>query len=165
MASLARAKVKRAQIICGDITGQERILDQKFDLITAFRFFLNAEPPLRVAAMRALGERLRDESSWLIFNNHGNLWSHKLLMWPYHKLRQRRRAQPLAGNYLSHREIVRLVEEAGLKIERVLGAGVLSAKAIHLVSPERLLRWERRLAFGRTAKLGGSQLYVVRRAR
>ena len=84
MAELARRKLKAGTIVCRDITNPEAPLEGAYDLITAFRFVLNAEPSLRLGALKALASRLRDETSWLIFNNHNYLWSHKLLTYPIH---------------------------------------------------------------------------------
>src|SRR5207249_2994067 len=44
MLRVAAKKVQRSELLCIDIT--ERVdLEGTYDLITAFRFFLNAEPP------------------------------------------------------------------------------------------------------------------------
>ena len=56
MLALARARCPRAKLILGDVTTMPSLAPGPFDLITAFRFFLNAEPPLRsevLAWMRA----------------------------------------------------------------------------------------------------------------
>ena len=56
MLALARARCPRARLILGDVTTTPGLAPGPFDLITAFRFFLNAEPPLRsevLAWMRA----------------------------------------------------------------------------------------------------------------
>ena len=42
MLDVARRKVKRAEIIEADLTRDDRLCGQEFDLITAFRFFPNA---------------------------------------------------------------------------------------------------------------------------
>ena len=57
MLALARARCPRAKLILGDVTTMPSLAPGPFDLITAFRFFLNAEPPLRsevLAWMRAV---------------------------------------------------------------------------------------------------------------
>ena len=50
MLEVARAATPNAQIIHADLTRESALGDRKFDLITAFRFFSNAEPKLRTAA-------------------------------------------------------------------------------------------------------------------
>ncbi len=58
-----------------DITQEEIFKGKKFDLITAFRFFPNAEPKLRKDALKEIFKLLKDDGI-LIFNNHrnSNLW-------------------------------------------------------------------------------------------
>ncbi len=56
MLALAHARCPRAKLILGDVTTTPGLAPGPYDLITAFRFFLNAEPPLRsevLAWMRA----------------------------------------------------------------------------------------------------------------
>jgi O-antigen/teichoic acid export membrane protein/SAM-dependent methyltransferase len=56
MLTLARARCPHAELILGDVTITPGLAPGPYDLITAFRFFLNAEPPLRsevLAWMRA----------------------------------------------------------------------------------------------------------------
>jgi len=71
----AAEKVPAARLIEGDVTRTPNILEGQYDLITAFRFFLNTEPDVRLAVMRALAMVLRDSDSRLIFNVHGNALS------------------------------------------------------------------------------------------
>jgi SAM-dependent methyltransferase len=149
MCTVARTKVRQARILCADILAPGAAVEGKYDLITAFRFFLNVEPALRLVALRALAGRLRDSDSLLVFNNHGNLWSHKLLLWPYHALRRLGKGRVLAGNYLSSRRMLALLPQAGLQIFRTMGCGFYSPKILKLVSYERALRMERRIAASR----------------
>jgi predicted TPR repeat methyltransferase len=71
MLAIAGKKLKRTEIIETDITVENALKPRKFNLITAFRFFLNAEPELRSAAIRAIAELL-DEDGYFVFNNHQN---------------------------------------------------------------------------------------------
>jgi SAM-dependent methyltransferase len=146
MCDIAARKVKRAKIICADILAANAPVEEKYDLITAFRFFLNADPSLRPVAMKALAARLRDKQSLLVFNNHGNLWSHKLMMWPYYQIRRIGKGRTATGNYLTTAQVQPLLEAAGLRLDRVLPSGFYSAKAMRLAGFERTLRWEQRAA-------------------
>ena len=47
MLALARERCPHAKVILGDVTTTPGLAPGPFDLITAFRFFLNAEPTLR----------------------------------------------------------------------------------------------------------------------
>lgn len=119
MLERARQVVQKAQLMRADITRTDALLGKTFDLITAFRFFLNAEPALRNEAMALLAQKLRDKESVLIFNMHGNLWSHRVFTKFLLRLR---------GKHLSTatcREAMALAERHGLQIVRWYGFGVL----------------------------------------
>lgn len=161
MAAIARTKVT-SPVVCGDITTNTDLVSEGYDLITAFRFFLNAEPPLRTAAMAALAARLRDDTSLLVLNNHGNLWSHKLALWPIHALHNGREYRP-EGNYMSHKQVVALLDGAGLEVVTRIGCGVTPGRLAPHVSREGLLRGEQRMAGTALARIGVNQMYVVRR--
>jgi SAM-dependent methyltransferase len=160
MLERARAKVRDARLLQGDITKDPALLGQSFDLITAFRFVLNAEPQLRVDALRRLAGLLRDENSVLVFNSHINLWSHKLLTWPS----QRIFARQEKGNFLTFRQVKRITAECGLVVERGYGCGLLSRRALRLMDAEKLFDLERKLAQRKVLqRFGSDQVYVARR--
>ncbi len=162
MAARARERVSRATVLCRDITGSGAAVEGQYDLITAFRFFLNAEPALRVAGMKALAGRLRDKTSRLVFNNHGNLWSIKLLAWPYHRLRGLGKGWRPYGNYMTDAEIQKLTREAGLRIVKRIGYGMLGGTIAGRMSYDRAMRLERRLPAQKMfQRLAQNQLYVV----
>ena len=71
MLEVARENVTRAEVIEGDLTRATVLPGREFDLITAFRFFPNAEDQLRQDAMNALAKRLKP-GGFLVFNNHKN---------------------------------------------------------------------------------------------
>jgi SAM-dependent methyltransferase len=119
MLDIAREKLKRTEIIEADITAENVLKPRKFNLITSFRFFVNAEPELRSAAMKALVELL-DEDGCLVFNNHQNSGS------PWIKLRNARyRKNNPDGvlNVMSIEQMKNLAEAAGLKIIEIYPAG------------------------------------------
>lgn len=161
MCELARKKVRRTEIVCADILSPGAKFEGKFDLITAFRFFLNTEPSLRLTALKALASRLRDRDSLLVFNNHGNLWSHKLLLWPYHFARRIGKSRSVEGNYLTSRQLLHLLPEAGLKLVDVTGCGFYSARILKLKSYDAALRAEKRAASGALAPFCVNQIYIT----
>jgi SAM-dependent methyltransferase len=164
MCAQARKRLRAGSVICADITAPGAPVEGRYDLITAFRFVLNAEPALRRAAMKALAARLRDGTSVLVFNNHGNLFSHKLLLWPWHRLRTLGRGWQPEGNYMSNRQARALAAEAGLAIERTLGSAFLSPRIARLLPRGLTARLERRLArSGLLGRLGAHQMYVARK--
>jgi SAM-dependent methyltransferase len=164
MVDIARTKVE-CPIICGDVTRESGLLDgfAPFDLITGFRFLLNAGPELRDSALRSLRELLRDDESLLVVNNHSNLVSHKALLWPVHRLRQG--GNVTSGNYLTHRELVRAFHAAGLEVVARHGAGVVPARIYAVAkNPGAALAVEHRAAAAGVTRFGANQMYVLRRA-
>lgn len=78
MLRTAGSKCSRAQFILADAT-QDALDLPPLDLVTAFRFFPNADDPLRHAALDAI-HRLLKPGGYLILNNHRNSSSlHRLL--------------------------------------------------------------------------------------
>lgn len=119
MISVARKKVKQAKFYVADLSKNPEICNSPYDVITAFRFFLNAEPEVRTGVMTALASRLKGPKSRLVFDVHGNLTS---LRHVTIKLR------PKSGeriNEMSYGEARQLVEDAGLEIESCYGFGVI----------------------------------------
>ncbi len=163
MVDLASTKIKEGQMICRDITGPDAEIEGKYDLITTFRFILNAEPALRLAGIKALAARLKDDSSRLIFNNHGNLFSHKLLLWPVHALRRSGKGYLSEGNYMTHGQVVRLLDAAGLEIVRSVGCGMLGGHVAKILGQERTLRFEAWMANQAILKrLCVNRMYIAR---
>jgi predicted TPR repeat methyltransferase len=119
MLAIARKKLKRTEIIEADITAENILKPRKFNLITAFRFFLNAEPELRLAAIAELAELLA-EDGYLVFNNHHSLGSPwiKLLHWRY-----RLKNPKGIFNVMSIEQMIELAENAGLEIVEIYPAG------------------------------------------
>lgn len=74
MLEIARQNNLAAEILEADLTRDDLLGKRKFNLITAFRFFPNAEGELRMEAMEVLARHL-DEGGLLVFNNHRNTGS------------------------------------------------------------------------------------------
>jgi predicted TPR repeat methyltransferase len=119
MLTIARGKLKRTKIIEADITVDSVFEGRKFNLITAFRFFVNAEPSLRSAAMQALS-KLLSEDGYLVFNNHqsyGSPWIKMLYM-----RRQQKNSRSIF-NVMTIDEMNKLVEGVGMEIVELYPAG------------------------------------------
>jgi len=71
MLSVAQKRCTKSQLIQGDITMQNGLIKGQFELITAFRFFLNAEESLRISSLKALYGLLKSNGI-LIANFHFN---------------------------------------------------------------------------------------------
>jgi SAM-dependent methyltransferase len=126
MAAVARAKCRLARVCVGDILTEPDLLGgEKFDVISCFRFLLNAEPDLRRRILRKLRALICEPDGLLLVNIHGNAWSlrHPALVW------KRRRVEPAAGgpmlNEMTPRQAEELLREAGFAIERRLGFGMM----------------------------------------
>jgi SAM-dependent methyltransferase len=114
MLDVAKSHLSRSELLRADITREPVLADRHFDLITAFRFFPNAEPQLRDEVMRELAGRL-SEDGILILNNH--------LRCVGSKLRLRRLLLRLFGrgrgkvfHCMSDEEVTTLAERFGLAI-------------------------------------------------
>lgn len=69
MLEVAKQFVDGSCLYCCDLTKERIFEDQSFNLITAFRFFPNAEDSLRMDAMNTLARLLRLDG-YIVFNNH-----------------------------------------------------------------------------------------------
>jgi SAM-dependent methyltransferase len=124
MLERARLKRLRASLVCGDPTRDPGLAEGPFDLVTAFRFFLNAEEALRDEAMALLASRLRDGRSVLFFNVHGNYFSTRQLS------ARVKRLQGKQVSWMTLRQVHRLVERHGLRVMTRFGRGYLD-KFLH----------------------------------
>jgi SAM-dependent methyltransferase len=135
MVRVAARKSPRAGIRVGDLLTEPDTADRDYDLITAFRFFLNAEPPLRLPYLRQLGSRLHDADSRLIFNVHSNAAS----------------LDGLAGRFSKDermwvRDIRKFIADAGLELVEWYGFGLMPACRQRLRHLRPLMRMLDRLA-------------------
>lgn len=116
MLEVARREIPAAEIIQADITRADALGGRQFELITAFRFFPNAEAELRREVMEVLASLLAP-GGILIFNNHlkRNSAAHY--------------AERLIGRDRKRRmtpdEVAQMVGAAGLKIVEIRTHGVL----------------------------------------
>lgn len=108
MLAVARENAPNARFIKGDITREDILANEKFDLITAFRFFPNAEQELRYDVIGQLANRLSD-GGILVFNNHIN---NKSLLYRLSAIR--RGTRHLRG--MNDEDAVTLTEAVGLVI-------------------------------------------------
>lgn len=116
---LAHAKknldLNKTTFIDQDFTKIE--LDKKFDLITAFRFFPNAEIFLRDEAMKFISDHL-NKDGLLILNNHYNFWSI-----PFFISRLTFRSD---GFGMTHGEVVELIKKNNLKLIQFKSIGIFT---------------------------------------
>jgi len=130
MLEIARSRSERAELIECDITRSACLQGRSFDLITAFRFFPNAQPNLRSEALEILASLLTEEG-YLVFNNHLNASS---LM-----LRLARMLRASRGLGMTENEVRELVGSAGLRIVARYHLGVAPSNERVMVLPRTLL--------------------------
>jgi len=125
MVSLARAKCRQARLKVGDILTQTDLLQDKYDLITTFRFLLNVEPEMRRRVLCKLRTVVREPDGLLVLNVHGNSRSlrHPAILWR----RWREQARPTGAmlNEMSPAESRSLLRECGFAVVRQIGFGIL----------------------------------------
>ena len=135
MLEVARKRLNKTEIIEADITKDDILGNRKFNLITAFRFFPNAQPQLRMEAIRKC-VNLLDTNGYIVFNNHMNSSS------------LTRRLSILLKNIsisgMSNADVESLLSEVGLKIEKIFHIGVIPSTDSHLLLPIPLLRFMER---------------------
>ena len=124
MLDVARRNITRAEIMEADITRDEKLGEREFDLITAFRFFPNAESELRRNALGTLARHLSSEGV-LVFNNHKNTGSLRRRAGSAIRWSQRRRSGAPDHGTMSDRDARTLISQAGLGIYRVYHLAVL----------------------------------------
>jgi SAM-dependent methyltransferase len=112
MLTEARTKCPGATFVCGNLLAQPELVG-KFDVITSFRFFPNAEPTLRRQALQALVPHLKP-GGVVIVNNHQNSAS---LLGVLRRLRGSTRA------FMAPETMPELLGTAGLAVTEQYGFG------------------------------------------
>lgn len=165
MLRIAEGLLRRTRLVCTDITRSGDLDGERFDVITAFRFFPNAEPALRDEAMAGLAALLAP-GGVLVVNNHlrcGSL-AHALRRVLF-RLGLRRGRRDL--HCMADAELAALAARHGLAVvdERHLGLlPILKERRPWL--PDGLIRRVETLAmrFRGLAPLARHKIYVLRRA-
>jgi SAM-dependent methyltransferase len=116
MIEVARERCRTAQLALQDITRTP--LSMRFDVVTAFRFFLNAEATLRAEALAAINRSLARDGC-LLLNIHVNATSP---LGRAYRLRNRL-SRRVVANTSGLDEVRSAVSAAGLAIDQVLWYG------------------------------------------
>ncbi|MCQ1536891.1 methyltransferase domain-containing protein [Methanosarcina sp. KYL-1] len=133
MLKIAESKLTHSKLINADLTVDDVLEMQKFDLITSFRFVLNAQPELRDLAIKLIHDKLKNNHSFLIFNVHGNKYSYRLITYVIARSLWGRRL-----NHLSYWETEKIVEKYNLKIVSFYGIGFVP-KVLYRFFPSGIL--------------------------
>ena len=162
MLAVAKSHLQKAEFFQADLTREPVLAERRFELITAFRFFPNAEPALRDEVMRELVTLLADDGI-LVLNNH--------LRCSGSKLRLRRAIRRFAKwgkdkdlHCMSDAEVEALAERFGLSIVEIHPLAVLPVlKEKRPILPGSLIsgieRWLARNSW--LANLANNRIYVL----
>ena len=133
----ARSKMSVPQLLELDLTTDDQSAPGPFDLITAFRFLVNAESDLRRAALKALRQRIATDGL-LVVNNHSNPVSTKVVTSTIGRISGR----GSGGTSLSMRVATDELERAGFVVVDVVGVGVLTSSLYRLLGERAAERAE-----------------------
>jgi SAM-dependent methyltransferase len=162
MLELARPKLRRSELIVGDPTTDPFLVPGPYDLITSFRFFLNAQDELRSAALRVLHGALADDGL-LVLNIHGNRWSLRLPSVLFHRY-VLRETKPIRVNQLSYWKMRRLLRRHGFEVVELRGYGFLPRRLQRLLGRRTGMALERLGTRSPTRYLAVSLLLVCRKS-
>jgi 2-polyprenyl-3-methyl-5-hydroxy-6-metoxy-1,4-benzoquinol methylase len=144
MIQIARQKCKKASFFVTDITSEntdKEVLGKKFDVITSFRFYKNAQKQLRQQVTEVIPKYLKQDGLF-IFDLHLNTFSFMgILATIMHLLRLHRlfKIGELTIRTISLGDIKRLFKDTPLKIIDYYGMGILPGRSNYTVLPQKLL--------------------------
>ena len=138
MLSVARNRLPGAELVCGDLVADPSIVHGPYDLITAFRFFLNAGEPLRKDILGVLRGALADDGI-LLLNVHSNAWSLRALS----VLIRRVFLHQDWWNQLSYRAVRDELRDHGFEVAELHGYNYLTSKGYRLFPAAWVLWFER----------------------
>tara|TARA_B100000989_G_scaffold55108_2_gene37071 strand:- start:4097 stop:4912 length:816 start_codon:yes stop_codon:yes gene_type:complete len=157
MAQVNKEELKNSKIIIEDFRNKDPLKDKKFDLITVFRFFPNAEPDLRKKALKYLSDHIKD-NGYIILNNHRNFWSIPFSLGRLLFLSD--------GFGMTHKEIDNLLEKNNLKLIKFFSIGLFTAREKSKIIPWNIIRLMENLffkAFKGKHKLGYNVIYILKK--
>lgn len=155
MLAVAREVAPHADLRRLDLTRERLPEGERFDLVTAFRFFPRAEPELREAAMAALAGLLAP-GGLVVFNNHLNNTS--VMRWLSRHLGHGRQKG------MSHDEALALAVRHGLTVAGCWPLGLLpfNDRVIPARALVRKVEWFAAQSF-HLPRLAQDVVYVARR--
>ena len=158
MLETARSVVSKAKLIEADITREPVFDGQQFDLITAFRFFPNAEPKLRQEVIETLTSLLRP-GGLFVFNNHRNASC------LFHRVARMLKRTSASVIGMPAEEVATLVESVGLNIKKTYHVGIVPEVETRLLRPRFLVSWLESMAtYFPVARLSENLVYVCHKS-
>jgi len=144
MISLAKQKCEKAQFIVTDITSDNvdpQLGERQFDVITAFRFYKNAEGQLKKAATDALAKYLKKDGLF-IFDLHLNTFSIMgMLACICRLLRLDKifKLSELTVRTISLNDIEKLFKDSDFEVIDYYGTGLLPGRSNYTILPKNML--------------------------
>lgn len=142
MLALARQRVQKAELHRTDITQEEIRPNGGYGLVTAFRFFLNADETLRGEALRAIRQALADDGIF-ITNIHGNLVSLRVASYLFRRYLLREKI-----NAVSLWAMKRALARHGFRVVEIAGLGWCTRRVYGLLG-RRWSNWVEQQIFRR----------------
>lgn len=129
MLAEAAPRLKHAKLVCADITQEDVFGERKFDVISAFRFFLRAEGSLRTEALAKIHQLLKEDGLFF-FNVHDSRKSANFPLFLYSDIAGKESPYPgpfdLGVRPCFPDDMVRQqLERSGFKIEKVSHIGLV----------------------------------------
>ena len=113
MIEVAKKGVTKANIVQADLTKDNVFEGKKFQMITSFRFFLNAQKELRYEVMEKLASLL-DDDGFVVFNIHNNTSSITNRISKLYMLIKYRKKMPVKEMSIS--EVKEMLDTYGLEV-------------------------------------------------
>ena len=172
MLAIAKTRVRNTRLLNLNIVEQnsEDSGLKDADLITAFRFFLNADAGLRAVVLKKL-VALLSENGMIIFNIHGNKASLRYVevkiynLWTriWFRVTGRQREVSSSKNQMSVHEVEENVREAGLRVQQMVSYAVLPSSISKLL-PRKLWLFLESKAVSSKMRWGTHLMFVCTRS-
>ncbi|RKY09254.1 MAG: hypothetical protein DRP56_02875 [Planctomycetota bacterium] len=143
MVSVAQKKCKKTKFIITDITSvnDEKLDGFQFDIITAFRFFKNAQDQLRQDVISSIGKYLK-KNGYFVFDLHLNSYSFMGILAnviSFLELNKRLGISKLATKTISIRQVRKLFKDSDFEIVDYYGMGLLPGRSNFTILPNKVL--------------------------
>ena len=158
MLKIAKRNNPTSKIFNFNFRELDELKDSSFDVITAFRFFSNADLELRRDAMSYIADKLNDNGKFIL-NNHRNFWS-----LPYIFFRFLFLGFWQAG--MSHKQIINLVEDSGLKVIESYSLGIIPQGEKKAILPWFIVNYIEKVNaryFSKFHRLGYNVIYICKK--
>ncbi len=137
MVKYAKEKCKKTEFFVTDITRDKDRIKREFDVLTAFRFYKNAEETLREEATKELVKYVKSDG-YFIFDLHLNkysfmgMWARVLKFLRFDSLLK---INPLTVRTISLKDVKGILEENGFEIVDYYGTGFLPGRSNYIILP------------------------------